>query len=193
MTKKKIFSSLVLAMMMAIACTGFTSCGDDNDEPEAPATWGSSYVITFELSDDVMNTADITAHIANPDGTIREEKVTKAKLSWTLTGNKLPDKAGVLLTFVPKNNIDESKVYEIGIKGGITTTGLRNDQVVDFKGNSEDSNLSVKGDRLSQYYVGKGVGFAAGVSENGKIISVDVDSFDFGLNGLWEWVAGWPK
>ena len=193
MTKKKIFSSLVLAMMMAIACTGFTSCGDDNDEPEAPATWGSSYVITFELSDDVMNTADITAHIANPDGTIREEKVTKAKLSWTLTGNKLPDKAGVLLTFVPKNNIDESKVYEIGIKGGITTTGLRNDQVVDFKGNSEDSNLSVKGDKLSQYYVGKGVGFAAGVSENGKIISVDVDSFDFGLNGLWEWVAGWLK
>lgn len=193
MTKKKIFSSLVLAMMMAIACTGFTSCGDDNDEPEAPATWGSSYVITFELSDDVMNTADITAHIANPDGTIREEKVTKAKLSWTLTGNKLPDKAGVLLTFVPKNNIDESKVYEIGIKGGITTTGLRNDQVVDFKGNSEDSNLSVKGDKLSQYYVGKGVGFAAGVSENGKIISVDVDSFDFGLNSLWEWVAGWLK
>ena len=22
--------------MMATACTGFTSCGDDNDEPEAP-------------------------------------------------------------------------------------------------------------------------------------------------------------
>ena len=60
MTKKKIFSKLALAMMMATACTGFTSCGDDNDEPEAPATWGSSYVVTFELNDDVINTADIT-------------------------------------------------------------------------------------------------------------------------------------
>lgn len=33
MTKKKIFSKPVLAMMMTIACAGFTSCGDDNDEP----------------------------------------------------------------------------------------------------------------------------------------------------------------
>lgn len=193
MTKKKIFSRLALAMMMAIACTGFVSCGDDNDEPKAPATWGSSYVITFELSDDVMNTADITAHIANPDGTFREEKVTKTKSTWTLTGNKLPDKAGVLLTFVPKKNIDENKAYDIGINGGITVTSFRNEEVVDFKSDSENSHMSVKGDKLTEYYVGKGVGFAAGVSENGKIVSVDVESFDFGLNGLWEWVAGWLK
>ncbi len=76
--------------MMATACTGFTSCGDDNDEPEAPATWGSSYVVTFELNDDVINTADITAHIANPDGTFREEKVTKTKMSWTPDWQQAP-------------------------------------------------------------------------------------------------------
>lgn len=193
MTKKKIFSKLALAMMMAIACTGFISCGgdNDNDEPEAPATWGSSYVVTFELGDDVMDTADITAHIAKPDGTFSEEKVTKGKLSWTLTGDKLPDKAGVLLTFVPKKNIDPDKVYEIGINGNIAVTSHRNDKVVDFKSNGHDFNISIKGDKLAQYYVGNGVGFASGVSENGKIVSVDVDSFDFGLNGLWEWIAGW--
>lgn len=33
MTKKRIFSKLTLAVMMAIACTGFTSCGDENNEP----------------------------------------------------------------------------------------------------------------------------------------------------------------
>ncbi len=33
MTKKRIFSKLTLAVMMAIACTGFISCGDDNNEP----------------------------------------------------------------------------------------------------------------------------------------------------------------
>lgn len=188
---KKIFSRLALAMMMAIACTGFTSCGDDNDEPEAPATWGSSYEVTFELSDDVVNTADITAHIANPDGTFREEKVTKNKLSWTLKGNKLPDKAGVLLTFVPKKNIDPDKVYNIGIKGNIAVTSLRNDKVVDYSSYGHDSSIPIKGDKLSQYYVGKGAGFAHGINADGKLVSVDVDSFDFGLNGLWEWVAGW--
>lgn len=194
MTKKKIFSRLAMAMMMAIAFTGFTSCGDDNDdEPEAPATWGSSYVVTFELNDDVMNTADITAHIANPDGTFREEKVTKTKLSWTLTGNKLPDKAGVLLTFVPKKDIDPDKVYDIGIKGNIAVTSLRNDKVINFESYGEDSNMTIKGDKLTQYYVGRGAGFAHGINANGALVSVDVDSFDFGLNGLWEWVAGWLK
>ena len=48
MTKNKIFSRLMMAMMIAIASVGFISCGDDNDEPDAPATWSSSYVITFE-------------------------------------------------------------------------------------------------------------------------------------------------
>ena len=51
--------------------------------------------------------------------------------------------------------------------------------------------MTIKGDMLPQYYVGSGAGFASGISENGKIVSVDIDSFDFGLNGLWEWVAGW--
>lgn len=183
MAKKKIFSRVVMAMVMAIACTGFTSCSDDNDEPEAPATWGSSYVVEFKLSDDVMNTADITAHIANPDGTVREEKVTKTKLSWTLTGDKLPDKAGVFLTFVPKKNIDESKVYDIAINSGITVTSFRNEKVVICKGESENSHMTINGDKLALYYVEGGIGLARGVSENGAIVSVDIDSFDFGLNG----------
>lgn len=191
MTMKKIFSKLALAMMTAIACTGFTSCGEDNDEPETPATWGSKYVVTFELSDDVMNTADITAYIANPDGTFREEKVTNAKPSWSLTGNKLPDKAGVLLTFVPKKNIDENKAYDINIYGGITVTSFRNEDVIDYKSDSQRSHMTIKGDKLPQYYVGNGAGFASGINEKGEIVKVDIESFDFGLNGLWQWIAGW--
>lgn len=182
MTKKKIFSRLIMAMVIAIANVGITSCGDDNDEPEAPATWGSSYVVTFELGDDVMNTADITAHIANPDGTFREEKVTKSKRSWTLTGNKLPDKAGVLLTFVPKKNIDPEKVYDIAINGNIAVTSLRNDKVVNYSSYGGNTHMTINGDKLAQYYVGRGVGFAHGINAEGGLVSVDVDSFDFGLN-----------
>ena len=193
MTKKKMFSRLALAMIMALACTSFTSCGDDTDEQNSPATWSSSYEVKFELSDDVMNTADITAYIANPDGTFSEEKVTKSKLSWTLTGDKLPNKAGVLLTFVPKKNIDKNKVYDITINGGITVTSYRNKGVVNHKGESGNSEMTIKGDKLAQHYVGRGVGFAYGLSENGAIVSVDVDSFDFGLNVLWKNIAGWIK
>lgn len=198
MTKRNFFSRLALAMMMTVAFTGFTSCGNDNDdndndEPDAPVTLTSSYIVAFELGDDVMNTADITAHIANPDGTLREEKVTKNKLSWTLTGDKLPDKAAVLLTFVPKKNIDETKVYNISIKGSMSATCLRGTGVVDATSNSNNFTIPIKGDKLAQYYTGSGVGFAYGIGADGKITRLDVDSFDFGLNGLWEWIAGWLK
>lgn len=119
--------------------------------------------------------------------------ITKNNMSWTLKGNKLPDKAGVLLTFVPKKNIDENKVYDIGINGNIAVTSLRNDKVVNYKSYGGDTNMTIKGDKLAQYYVGRGVGFAHGITADGGLVSVDVDSFDFGLNGLWEWVAGWLK
>lgn len=193
MTKKKILSRLGLAMMTAIACIGFTSCSESNDGPEAPPVLSSSYVVTFELSDDVLNTADITAHIANPDGTFRDAKVTETKQSWTLKGDKLPDKAGILFTFVPKTNIDKSKTYDIAISGGISVTSYKNEGVIDAKGHSGSSGMSIQGDKLEQYYVGRGTGFAYGVSEDGTITRLDVDSFDFGLNGLWEWVAGWMQ
>ncbi len=193
MTKKRILSRLVPAIMMTIACAGFTSCGDDSDDPESPDTWSTSYEVKFELSDDVMNTADVTAYIADCDGRSREEKVTKAEMSWILTGDKLPDKSGVLLTFLPKKNIDENKTYEIAINGSITVTSYRNREVVSHKSYSGNSNMTIKGDKLAEYYAGRGAGFASGVDENGAIVNVDVDSFDFGLNGLWEWVAGWFK
>lgn len=191
MTKKTIFSRLTLAAVLAIASTGFIACGDDNDEPEVPATRGSSYVIAFEFNEDVINTADITAHIAKPDGTFSEEKVTKPNVSWTLTGNKLPDKAGVLLTFVPKNDIDPAKVYDISIKGSIAVSSLKNNKVVEYESYGKRSHMTVKGERLPEYYRARGIGFAHGINTNGELVKVDVDTFDFGLNGLWQWVAGW--
>lgn len=190
----KILSRLGATMMAAIACIGFASCGDDNNEPDKPQTpdvWASSYDVKFELSEDLMNTADITAHIANPDGTFSTETVTDSRPEWTLKGNKLPDRAGVLLTFVPKKNIDENKVYNIRIKGGISATSFRNGEVVNFKGHSGNSGISIKGDKVTQYFVGAGTGFAYGVDADGSIVDVSVLDFDFGLNGLWEWVSGW--
>ena len=117
------FATLVMA-----ASLGFTACGgdDDNsgDEPQAPGVWTTVDKVELDLSDDVLKTADVTAHIANPDGTVREEPVTKANHSWTMTGKTLPDKACVLLTFVPKTDIDVTKVYDIRFAGSITAASF---------------------------------------------------------------------
>lgn len=170
-------------MMTAIVCAGFASCGDDN-EPDSPAVWSSSYEMKFKFSEDVLNTAVITAHIANPDGTFSQETVTTTNPSWELSGNKLPDKAGVLITFVPKSDIDPDKVYDIAIDGGVKVTSYRDNGVIEFKSNSIDSHMPVKGDMLIQYYESAREGFAYGVKENGAIVVLDMDGFDFGLTGF---------
>lgn len=185
----KIFTKLTAAMLIAAAATGFASCGSD-DEPEQPDVWASSYAVSFQLSQDVLNTADVTANIALPDGTFREEKVTQTNPSWNLAGNTLPNKAGVIITFVPKQNIDASKTYSIAIKGSISTSSYKNQVLVKSKTSGVKSDMSVAGNNLAQYYVGKGIGLASGVSATGAIEEVNAGDFDFGLNGVWEWLAG---
>lgn len=138
----------------------------------------------------ILILADDIANIALPDGTFREEKVTQTNPSWNLAGNTLPNKAGVIITFVPKQNIDASKTYSIAIKGSISTSSYKNQVLVESKTSGVKSDMSVAGNNLAQYYVGKGIGLASGVSATGAIEKVNAGDFDFGLNGVWEWLAG---
>lgn len=81
-------------MVIAVACLVFASCSSNNDEPE-DATWSTVCEVKFEISQDLLDVLDITAHIANPDGTIREEPVSKTNTKWTLKGEQIPNNAGV--------------------------------------------------------------------------------------------------
>lgn len=191
--KKSFLSKVMVAVALAVTTLAFTACGDDDDEPTVEPKWSTSYVVSFNLGEDVLKTADITAHIARPDGTFAEERVTKTNPSWTLTGNKIPDKAGVLLTFVPKKNIVETDAYEIKIGGSISATSFKDGGAVDSNKYGVNGSMTVKGDRLAEYYTGKGIAFAFGINDQGKVVSVKTDDFDFGLNGLWEWVASLLK
>lgn len=179
------------AMLLAVASVGVSSCGDDNnDEPEA-VNWSTSYEVKVELSDDVLKLTDVTAHIAYPDGTFRDQLVVEKNSSWTMTGDKVPDKAGVLLTFVPKHDIDVNQVYTISTNGSISATSYMNKGVIDTKSFSiEGEEMELDGDKVEEYFKGNGVGFAYGVNSHGKIVDVDLREFDFGLNGIWEWLAG---
>lgn len=190
MKTNKIFHALI-AIVMSVFSLGFTSCGDDNDEPEMPDTWTTSYTISVTFHQDFLDAADITAHIAKPDGTFATEAVVNKTTSWTLTGNKIPDKAGIAFSFVPKNNIDPDRVYNLGTKGTITTKSIKNGEGFMTKSSSVGSeNMLVKGNRVAEYITAKGIAMASGVNAEGEIIKVDTKNFDFGLNGVWEWLAG---
>lgn len=186
MKKNKFLSKLMFATLVMAASLGFTACGgdDDNsgDEPQAPGVWTTIYKVELDLSDDVLKTADVTAHIANPDGTVREEPVTKANHSWTMTGKTLPDKACVLLTFVPKTDIDVTKVYDIRFAGSITAASFKDDKQQSYKTYPHRVSLSLPGDKLSAYYPGKSFALALGVNAKGEIVSASASDFDFGVN-----------
>lgn len=128
----------------------------------------------------MLKTADVTAHIAAPDGTVREEPVTKTNPTWTMTGNKLPDKACVLLTFVPKKSIDAGTVFHITFKGTVTAASFKDGKQQNYKTSSRNYSLDIQGDKLSQLYVGKTFGVALGISAQGQVVSVSESDFDFG-------------
>lgn len=183
MIEKKLFSKLISAMLIAISGIVFNACGN-NDEPHdsTETKWSTYYEVSFDLSDDVFKAAEVTAHIADPEGTMRAEKVSTSK-TWTLKGYEIPDKAGILLTFVPKKNIPETEIYTFKINSTIKTASYKNNELFDFKYYSIESEISVKGDKVTQYFTDNDIALAYGVNANGTVISVDTDHFDFGLNG----------
>lgn len=188
----KLYTKLTAAvLMLATAAFALTSCGgDDDDEPEQPKNWSTVYAYSFKLSADVLRTAEVTAHIARPDGTFSTEAVTTLNPSWTLKGTNVPDKAGILLTFVPKKDIDTGATYKIDIFGSVTAESLYGEGVIGYKNYSHGTTMTISGAKLAEYFTGRGVAFAYGTDAQGEMSALPVDSFDFGLNGFWKWLSG---
>ena len=170
-------------MVMTVVCLGFASCSNDNDEPE-DATWSTVCEVKFEISQDMLDVLDITAHIANPDGTIREERVSKTNPRWTLKGEKIPNNAGVYLSFAPKNNLVDTDIYDVKFMSAYTTFSYKNNNLVDSRTYSRDCDCSMSGETVKEGFVEKGVGIASGIDSHGSIIDVDISEIDFGLNSM---------
>ena len=188
--RNRIFSSL-MAVVLAALGFGLTACGDDNDEPKVPITWSTAYDVNVTFGPEMFEMVDITAHIAKPDGTVSEEVVLQQNYILKLTGNKIPDKAGVLFTFVPKSNVDPDKVYHVLIDGNIRAKSYKNGEVFsDLSPGGNKTSMSIKGSQVEKYFTGKGVAITAGISDDGNVTSVNPDQFDFGVNSVWEWLAG---
>lgn len=185
------FKSLktLLAVMLATIGLSLSACGEgnNNDKSEEPDTWATSYVVNITFKPDFLEVAEITAHIANPDGSFSEEKILTQSTSWSLKGNKIPDKAGVLFTFVPRADIDPDRVYNLGISGTIKCSSYKNSDVFSYLGTSVGpDNMPVKGDRVAEYLTKERVTMVYGVNAEGTVVEVNSKTFDFGLNGVLE-------
>lgn len=183
--KTKFLSRLIAALFIGLASVGFSACGNDDnndDEPEAPDAWSTAYKFEFEIGDDVFNTADVTAYIASPDGTVSQVPVTDSKVSWTVKGNKIPDKAAVLLTFVPKKSIDVSKAYKMSLKGTVIAESYKNKETFSFKTYPHSYSLDVPGENVSKFWTDKTFGVAMAVDATGNVVSASLSDFDFGFN-----------
>lgn len=183
--KKKFLSRLIAALFIGLASVGFSACGGDDDkddEPEDPTTWSTAYKFEFEISDGVLSTADVTAHIVQLDGTVSHEKVTKSKITWTMKGNKIPDKAAVLLTFVPKEGVDVSKVYKASLKGAVTAECYKNNATFSHSTYPHSYSVDVPAENISKFWTGKTFGVSMAVDASGNVVSASLSDFDFGLN-----------
>lgn len=184
------FNSLMIVALIALIL-GLSACSDENDEPKVPDTWTTAYTVTATFGPEMFEMVDITAHIAKPNGTVSEEVVLQQNYTLKLTGNKIPDKAGVLFTFVPKSNVDPDKVYHVLIDGNIRATSYKNGEVFSsLSPTSIKTSAPIKGSQVEKYFTGKGVAITVGISDDGNVTSVNPDQFDFGVNSVWEWLAG---
>ncbi|MDE7108366.1 MAG: hypothetical protein K2O49_00140 [Muribaculaceae bacterium] len=184
------FNSLMMVVLIALIL-GLSACSDENDEPKVPDTWTTAYTVTATFGPEMFEMVDITAHIAKPNGTVSEEVVLQEKYTLKMTGNNIPDKAGVLFTFVPKSNVDPDKVYHVLIDGNIRATSYKNGEVFSsLSPTSIKTSAPIKGSQVEKYFTGKGVAITVGISDDGNVTSVNPDQFDFGVNSVWEWLAG---
>lgn len=186
--KKSIFSKLMMGLLFVAAGFALTACGDDDNEepvqPEAPATWATSYTVSVTVGPEMFEMVDITAHIAHPDGTVTEEAVVKEQTDWTMTGNSIPDKAGVQLSFVPKSGLDPDRVYHVAVKRSIRATSYKNGEVFSsLLPSLVETSSPLKGSQVEKYFTGRTIAEAAEINAEGHASSLDPKKIDFSVAG----------
>ncbi len=170
--------------MVALTGFGFTACGDDNDEPDLPKQedhFTTEYRFEVTFTDDLIKTADVKAYILSPEGTLSEETITQTNVSWTLKGNSIPDKAGVMIEFDTKQGVEEG-TYKLGYSEKTTVKCLNNGTVVSVKSNDHSTSMTVPSQYLDRYY-GTSLTLGGEISSSGEANVTDGSNLDFGLNG----------
>lgn len=179
--KKSIFSKLMLGALVAFTGFGLTACGDDDDEPKVEDKFTTEYAFEVEFTADLLATADVKAYILSPEGVVSEQTITKAKNTWTLKGNSIPDKAGVRFDFDAKSG-NFSGDYEIAYVVNTTVTCFKNGGIESTKTEKSDETYTVPAENLTEFY-GTQLTLGGEVNAQGAASVTDGSNLDFGLNG----------
>ena len=174
----KTFNMLAVATLLAFPL-GVSSCSDE-DEPTTEDNFTTEYTFETEFSADLLKTADVKAYVLSPEGTVTEETITKAKNTWKLKGNSIPDKSGMMFEFDAKNG-DFSGDYDLGYKVKTTVTCLNNGTVVSSKSDNSDETYTVSAENLAGFY-GTSLTLGGEVSADGEASVTNGSDLDFGLN-----------
>lgn len=179
--KNRIFAKLMKSMLFAATVFTFTSCGDDDDEPKVEDNFTTEYTFTAEFSADLVKTASVKVYVLSPKGVLSEETITKEKNSWTLKGNSIPDKSGVMFEFDAKSNIPEGN-YKLGYKTTTTVKCLNNGGVFSIKSEDSELHFTVSAEQLPHVY-GTSLIMGGEVNAKGEARVTDGSDINFGLNG----------
>ncbi|MDE7414028.1 MAG: hypothetical protein K2N05_09645 [Muribaculaceae bacterium] len=178
--KTRILSKFKEGLLLGAVILSFTACGND-DEPKIEDSFTTEFTYTAEFSEDLLATADVKAYILSPEGTVSEETITKAKNTWTLKGNSIPDKSGVRFDFDAKANLPENN-YAIGYKCSTTVKCLNNGEVFSYKSENSAHSYTVPSQHLASFF-GTSLILAGEISKDGEAKIIDGSDIDFGLNG----------
>lgn len=155
----KLFKAFsILAMSLALA-TGFTSCGDDDDEkidvPTIKEATTAQYSYKLTVNNQFLELADITVAIVTPDGEEIKEALNDSvfKKNFTLTNFPTSISAGV--TYQWKEGLDASAFDEINLQMnsvyGITILDKNGDKLETVsKSGVSINNLGVQKDKLNE-------------------------------------------
>jgi hypothetical protein len=185
--KTTIFSKLMLGALVVAAGFALSACSND-DEPKVEDKFTTEYTFEVEFSADLIATADVKAYILSPEGVVSEETITKAKNTWTLKGNSIPDKAGVRFEFDAKSG-SFSGDYEAGYKVCTTVTCYKNDGIESTKTEKSDESYTVPAENLTEFY-GTQLTLGGAVNAQGAASVTDGSNLDGGvgrppMGGVW--------
>lgn len=176
--KKVLGYKFLLSLPAVVASCCLTACGDD--EPKVEDKFTTEYTFDVAFSADLLATADVKAYILSPEGIVNEEIITKAKNTWTLKGNSIPDKVGVRFDFDVKSG-NFSGDYEVAYQLTTNITCFKNGSIISLKSEKSDESYTVPAENLTEFY-GTSLLLGGQVNANGEASVTDGSDLDFGLN-----------
>ena len=182
---KKKFMTLAAVLCCAMSLTMFTACGSDDDNDKDSNNTVQEYDATpvaavlecsFEVSDDMLSVLDMAVEYYDNDGKLQTEKLTQKKWSKTVKA-KLPASLGACLKAQLKDGVDVNTIDAIKLLRGysckgysVTATG---DMASNFKGNSNRSSITLKGEDLLSVLSEEGgvlISYLYDFADNGKVV-----------------------